>query len=45
MSKILIYKWINIVSQTNYKDLHDSIDRWFGGVCPNFGNKLCGIKG
>lgn len=40
MSKILIYKWINIVSQTNYKDLHDSIDRWFGGVCPNIGSKL-----
>lgn len=40
MRKILIYKWINIFNKTNYLDLHKSVDKWFSGRCPNFGNKL-----
>lgn len=40
MSRILIYRWINIFENTDYRNLHKSVNMWFNHSCPNFGNKL-----
>ncbi len=40
MRNILIYKKIEIIKGTDYKDLHNSVKLWHNGICPNFGNKL-----
>lgn len=40
MSKILIYRYIDIFNNTDYSTLHIKVNKDFGGECPNFGNKL-----
>lgn len=40
MSNILIYRKIDIFNNTDYINLHNTLEKKFGGECPNFGNKL-----
>ena len=40
MSRILVYKTIDIKNKSNYKTMANTFYERFGGVCPNFGNKL-----
>lgn len=40
MRNILIYKRMEVVKGTDYKDLHNNVRLWHEGNCPNFGNKL-----
>lgn len=40
MSHILVYRYIDIINNTDYDRLYKTVEKKFNGICPNFGNKL-----